>query len=435
MSEVVVLKQADLANRKPTDEEQVEMDRRIAEESGIREGDPNLPLWDEERESAAKQGKETEEEEKPEGEPETPPEGEETEEEEESTEEEEEEEEVKVSEEFTESSLSDKEALIKEREEALESIEDEAEKETAQAELDSMKKVYDKEDEAYEETRKGEQDDLQALMKEHEIGEDDAQTIIDGEKAIVEKYSGDPKKMARAFRHIQSQYSRTKAIAEDAEMRNEQALLDGKLEIDPVQLVKNATGEDVTKEDLVGRYREQYPKMTVDMEDDAVFELIHKDMRSEVKRIAQDKKRQRKETALRKRETLIRSIPRSARKYDKQIKSILDNCSDGQVARDTFNLDDIILNCKGTDFDQAVKEAEEKGYKRGLENRKIVAEKGSPTGGKKPASKPSKSSGLSDSEKKEAEKMYETDDIPVKDKYKHYKDVLDHRKKFDETNK
>ena len=324
-----------------------------------------------------------------------------------------------------------KQDLIAQKEVELENEEDEDNKKDIQSSIDKMKSL------AVKEPKKiVEEDDIDSEIKQYseekEVSEEDAREAIKSRNSIIKKYDGDVKKVAMANRSLQREYTKVKSELDNTVKTLEQVKIESELSGDmlPEDIINGPGGRKFSKEELIGKYRESYPGLSENMEDGAVYDLIRKDVRDKLISNRTKDMAVNKGSAKARRMELISTLPKEAEPYRENIKKMLDNCPDNQIVSKTFNLDDIIKWNKGNDFDEAVSEAEKRGYKRGFQNRKIVGERKNSDGSSKTKAVKSgdaKAFGLDDNQKKEALVFFSEHQIPETRKFELYADRI----KFD----
>lgn len=277
------------------------------------------------------------------------------------------------------------------------------------------------------------EDDVKALSEKEGISEDDARKELESTLKIQEKYGADPKQLARANLHLQRQYSRTEAklkqieqhIAESRKVTIEQtieAIDAGKIKI---------KGEPASRELIIETYRKQEPKITENADDETVLRLAAKAIKEgfEAQTTQEIKQRQEetKQQSSDKKQKLISSLPESDKAFIPEIKPILDKISDAHILDEDFSLEELILYAKGKKYDAMVKqlkETEEKAYKRGLEQAKIIGVKDTPIGkGSNDTKKASKTTTLTPAQKERAMAMY-GEVMSEKEAYEAYIDYL-----------
>lgn len=244
--------------------------------------------------------------------------------------------------------------------------------------------------------------EVKEYAEKENVPEETARKILEGEKSIAEKYANDPRKLSRAYRHQQAEFTRV-------EMENR--MLKGQLEsnfLNPPKIVirgKEYTQEEA-KELAIQGYREAHEEQTADLEDAEVWKLARQEISKNYEQQRNAKLTELSAAASKRKLELITEISDSAdKKYLPEIKEMLKSCSDAQLADPNFNLKDIVFLLKGVNAEKDIKDAEDRGYKRGLEQAKILGEK-TPVGSGKPPPKKEGSKKLSDTEMKRAKEMF-----------------------------
>ena len=314
--------------------------------------------------------------------------------------------------------------------ETSESLKEEKAKEEA-AKKEEEKSEEDKAKEA-EVTKKAFEEELAVYAKESEMTVEEARKDLESIGKIQEKYKNDPKQLAKANLHLQRFYTKTQE--ELKEIKEAKAALPPQ-QITHDTIVKliddgklNVKGKAATREDVITAYREQEPDLTETIDDEGVLKLAAKAIKEGF--IAQ----QREHTALQatqakeKMSKLISDLSEEDKQYLPDIKPILDLQKDATVMKESFNLNDFVLWAKGKKYDTALKESEEKGYKRGLEEAKILGEKKPGSGGKPPVDTKSKRT-LSSEEKQRAYEMFDNLGLTEAQMIDSYIEVLEAEKK------
>ena len=252
-------------------------------------------------------------------------------------------------------------------------------------------------------------------MTTEEAKEDLAKT-----KAIIEKYKS-PEEIAKALRSTQSAYDklRTEAKQEkEAEVFKPSA--NPKLEV--------MTFVDANKDKLIENYRNNYPARTRDMEDDAILEEVSDKLLGEFNNWQSSQVKVVQQQAAQKREQLLAGLSEGARRFLPDIKAVLDKTADHVLISKGFNLQDIERWAKGSKYDADIKDAEERGYKRAMEQSRIVGVV--PTASV--ASKPKVAStgiSLGEYDKRRAKEMFGTTNMTEDEMYKEYAGLVKKNKK------
>ncbi|MBD3352828.1 MAG: hypothetical protein GF364_15180 [Candidatus Lokiarchaeota archaeon] len=255
--------------------------------------------------------------------------------------------------------------------------------------------------------------------QENNMSEEEAREVIEGEFAIADKYNNDIYKLARAHRSQQSGYSKL-------ELQNK--LLQERLEenfLNPQKVVLN--GKEYTPDEaqkvLTEAYREAHPEKTEDLEDDEVWKLARSEVNAQQEKVRSQRIREIAEKASKKRVEIISDIVSSDNnKYLADIKPLLQEIPDTQLVSSAFDIKDILTYVKGKHYERDIKGAEERGYKRGLEEAKILGAK-KPVGTEKPVLKKA-STPLSEQDMQRAHEMFGEMGLTKEQIIQFYKDYL-----------
>jgi len=176
-------------------------------------------------------------------------------------------------------------------------------------------------------------------------------------------------------------------------------------------------GHVLNKEKLIAAYRELDPETTEEISDDGVLKLAIKDAEVEIRKRQELKASETVKVVDEKTEEYFKGINTADKKYVPEIKEILRKYSPQAILDPSFDFNDLMRWAKGGDVEARVKEAEERGYKRGIESIKP----------KTPVSAGGGSSGtkvvtLNESEKKRAREMFKAYE-KEEDMYAEYADL------------
>lgn len=406
MPEPVVVLQSELKTREATVPEQEEMDRRIAEDKELFDPEPGAKT----KEKGKEDVKKTADQEILEAD----------------------------DDELDDKQKARKAELVKakeiiEKQEEDDRILEAKDEDLKEAELTRKKElVKDKEGHKTEEEKKAELDkEVKDYATEYSMSEDEARKDLESVSKVQEKYKGDPKQLAKAALHSQRAYDKMK---EDLKaVRNAPPPLQSKestmkMLVEGIESGKYpVNGKPASKDKVVEAYRKLNPELGEDVNDETIVKLVaHKTfMDYEGKR--QENLTKLSSEAKEKKAKLIGELSEADKKYLPEIKAMVDGHTDAQIMSDGYDLEDYIFWAKGKDSDVREKEAEERGYKRGVEARKIIGEIKKPADGKsktKSSIKGGKDFGLTDAQKKEAEEWFSNDPIPLARKYELYADTI-----------
>lgn len=288
--------------------------------------------------------------------------------------------------------------------------------------------------------------EIQDLADELGVLEDEAKKILESEVAIAKKYEKDPRKLARAYRHLQSMHSKTAADLKAIKDQIENPPIQAEQLEDVINRGKLVlSGKVVTRQQVIDSYREKNEDIAEDMEDDKVFRLAVREIRQNLADNAKKQIEAVKTEAAKRRETLLAELPEENKKFVPMIKPMLDNMPDNRVIQDTFNLDDIVSWAKGRRYDRDIAAARKEAYEKGKEEAKILGAKANPPAGSgttKKAAESAKGKGgagkLTEAEKVEALNMFAGSSyshMTDEDKYNEYADIIKHRQTVDAKDK
>ena len=409
--------QSELQKREPTAEEQTELDNRTQEIAEGKRKDGEL-FDQEEAKEPVKEGK-----------PEEKPEEKKAEE-------------GKMSDaellekddkDLTEEQKVKKSDLVKAKEISEKQEEDERILNAKDEELDKDKKARKaellKEKEASkseEEKQKELEGEVDAYALEHNVSKEDARKDVESISKIVENFKGDSKKIAKSYHHLQRIATKTQEelkalrnappapVAEPTIKGITEAIENGDLLLD---------GKKATRDAVIERYRIKNRDLGDDVSDETVMKLIAKDIISGYDSWKKDNLTKLSSSAKEKKETLLNGLSEKDKAYLPIIKPIIDAHTDAQIMSENYNLKDFIQWAKGADTEAREKAAEDRGFKRGVEARKILGEIKKPAEGSPKAKGDSKTT-LTDAQKKDAEEMFSNDPIPLARKYELYEDIV-----------
>lgn len=284
-----------------------------------------------------------------------------------------------------------------------------AEKEDGESEEGNEDKADKKDGEgedATAENKEGEDEDKQITeyAEKHGMTYAEAKEDIEKTAEIIKQYKNDPAEMARAMRNKDREYHKLRSEVDKSKEKKEPVFR----RMNDDQFREWARQEVRKHEKMVEKYREKFPARSEAMSDDAVIEeIVEQELRIYGER-ASKKEQEIKDTASKKRESLISSIKEADRRFIPEIKAMLQETEDTEVIRDDFDMNDMVFWAKGKRYDADIKEAEERGEKRAKEGAKILGSKPG-SGGSKPQSSKSGGVGLTKAQKERALEMFGAD--------------------------
>lgn len=306
---------------------------------------------------------------------------------------------------------------------------------TSDDELDEEQKA--RKAELLEAKEEGKEQDFEQRVKnyatQNKIPEEDAKKELKQIDEIKTRYDGDIEKVSKSNLYLQRMASKTQN-----ELKKMQEVSEQK-EITPEQLTKSVENgtfivplkdgakKAFSKQDLIqiGRTNKEWADIADSMEDEQLYKIVIKDIakkKNETIKANRDKVLQEAAT---KRVEAIKELANYDNKFYEKSKGIIENISDKFLVNPNFDVKNVLEQVKGERYDQDIKEAEDRGYKRGLEKAKVLEQK-PPVGearGKK-ATPPSKAGSLlNEAQKLEALNMFESADVPDEKKFEMYLNV------------
>jgi len=269
---------------------------------------------------------------------------------------------------------------------------------------------------------------VKAYAEEHEVSEDEARQDLETiSKTYKETFKENPEALAKSYLHLQRLQART-----ENQLKKVQQAMQTAQELTPDRVISDiidkgqikVKGKSASREDIIESYREQNPDITENASDDAVLKMAAREIKTALDKQGESRRADLSKQAKEKRTSLIGNLSEGDKQFLPEIKSMINNLSDAQIAADDFSLQPYINYAKGKKYDKAMKEAEERGFKRGQEEAKIIAEKskkgGPADGSPKPKQKGGLKRDLTAREKDRALTMYENLDAPDEEKFKMY---------------
>ena len=233
-------------------------------------------------------------------------------------------------------------------------------------------------------------EDIKTYSADNEISEDEARSELESIGRISKKYENDPKKLAKANLHIQRLHAKTQDDLKKIKATPPPRPVKEPTTDDVLKAIDNGKmkikGEVITLERAIELYRNNHPKLSEGMNDDAVLQIVADKMLTTWNESHREAIRQGEiklqGTAKEKRVILVKDLPEGDKPFAGELKDILDNMPDEFIAQEDFDVNEVLLNIKGTRFENLnktfnakLKEAEERGFKRGQEGAKILGEK------------------------------------------------------------
>jgi len=235
-------------------------------------------------------------------------------------------------------------------------------------------------------------------MTEAEAKEDIAKTTT-----IIEQFKNDPKEMARALRSKDREYDKLKNETEKR-LKETKPLFVALNEDEFRKESYKAMKKDEDK--YLVPWKERYPSKSEFLSDDAILEeILDRDWMTYSQTYAPKQEAELREKADSKRKEVLSLIPKEDSRFLPDIQEMLKNIPVNDVLSEHFSEKALLFLAKGKNFDTEIKEAEERGFKRGKEGTSILGVK---EGGSQRPSNSSKSQGssLNKQQKERAVQMF-----------------------------
>lgn len=237
--------------------------------------------------------------------------------------------------------------------------------------------------------------------EKHRMTYAEAKEDLEKTEEILKQYKNDPAEMAKAMRNKDREYQKLRGQVEKDKAKKEPVFR----RMTEDQFREFARKKVAEMPDYIEKYRQKFPARSESMSDEAIVEEVVERELIIYNEKAGQKEREIKDTAAKKRDELIASIPEADRRFIPEIKALLLEAEDHTVLTDGFDVKDALYWAKGKAYDADIKAAEERALKRLKENPEIIGVKGG--GSSKPSSQ--RSSGLSKAQKERALEMFAAD--------------------------
>jgi len=271
--------------------------------------------------------------------------------------------------------------------------------------------------------------DVAQYAKDNEMSLEDAQAEIESIEKLQAKYGNDTNQLAKAALYALRMQSKTQQELKEIK----QASAKEQFDLDNENHVVWG-GKKYTKDQVIADYQKNFPAKfeRLQGDDQAVFEDAKEMLRTKYQFAMKNQAESLKSKANEKRILALKDIPDADIKYLDRIKEIIKHTDDATILDDRYDLEATLCMARGEKLHEEVKAAEERGYKRGLEEAKILGEKASVPDGKATtkASESKAATSLTEEQKRDAEDMYEDDNIPLSKKYEYYQDYLKNEARF-----
>ena len=291
------------------------------------------------------------------------------------------------------------------------------------------------------------QEEVKAYAKAENLTVDEAKSVLEAERKIVEQHQGDPKKLARTVRSAQSGYSKL-----EAKIKHDQERASAVLKENEIIIGGKKMTFDEAKEQMIPAFRNRYTGKSfkvgdketpiAELDDEKVFELAKTQYQQQVKAHTEKIQEQIAADAKKKRDEITSKLPSHALPFKDQFVEILGFVKDSTILDDDFDPDFVLNSARGAFYTpEKIKELEIAAFNKGRENAKILGLKNSPQGtGSTGSVKPKADSpdadvaSLTEEHKKRALDMFQgaTFDNAGWDEARKYREYVDHLKSVGE---
>lgn len=245
----------------------------------------------------------------------------------------------------------------------------------------------------------------------------EAKADIEATRAVLKNYKS-PEEIARALRSTQSAYDKLRST--EGKKPAQQVFTP----LSDEQFIKEATAHFTKEQDQhVEQYRQKFPAKSELMTDEAIIEEIVYKSLDGYKSWSKEKSNEVVQTANKRREEILSTLADDDRKWIPSVKAIIDNVNPQALLSDSFDVEDLLRHARGekAGYLAAIKEAEERGYKRAMENPRILGMKGEGSSGPTSTGKGSKA--LNSKQQARAVEMFP--DQSADEAYKAFREVYE----------
>jgi len=306
-----------------------------------------------------------------------------------------------------------------ETEETKKKEEEQAVIETERVEKLAQEQGKSIEDVIQDESDKKEMDRLEDIAKKEGISVDAIKENEVKDKSIVERHEGNPLKIAKALRGLQSSYDKLqnelKRIKEQQAAQS-QILSDKEIE----------TRCEENREKIVEQYIKIYPNEAEELSEDVIFDRGKTLVKASQQKSIEKQRSELKEKADERRGQLLENLSEVDREFKPNIERALKETLDEQIIHQDFDVKELIVWARGSKYTKEhVKELVDAAFKRGQEQSKILGEK-TKIGGAKPIIQQTYSHNLTDDEKERAKTIfYYEEKWPDSKKFAEYEKIKD----------
>lgn len=311
-------------------------------------------------------------------------------------------EETKAKEEADKKAAEDKQKLDQE---AVDKTNKEKQESEAKAKAEQEKKPSEDEDKL-----------VRDYALKHDLTIDEAKEDFAKNKALLQRFKS-PEEMARAMRQIQSE--RDKLSAEREKVAKQPAISQENFR---EQLDSHI---EQNREKILANYKKQFPAKYDSLPEEAIIEEVKDKILSGFEQHVANQQLEIKAQASNKRDEILADLKESEPDFYPDIKAIIVKTSDNHLLSEGFDVKDIVRWAKGGRYNDDVKAAEERGYRRGKEEAVVIGEVAQTTSKSTTPAKTTDGTGkLSDEQKERALQMFDSLYESEDEKFKAYAETF-----------
>lgn len=276
---------------------------------------------------------------------------------------------------------------------------------------------------------------IKQYAEKNDVSIDEAKQDIETIDSVKEYFGNDTEKIAKAYRHMEQRLSRSQNEIQELKGKGTKVQY-----VDPEQHVV-IDGNIYQRDDVIKMYRQKNPEFCKDHEDDTdaivdrAKEVIGEELKVHKEKHEIENKKlydEMKEKSQSKVQDIIHTLPERDRKFISGVKELIKNTKPEIIMHDNFDMEYFLRQVRGERYHEDISKAEERGFKRAMDNKRIVNDNKTPSGGGKPAiDKKGGGSGLSVKEEKEAMSMFAN--IPEEERFEAYKEFNEIKKQKKKT--
>jgi hypothetical protein len=271
---------------------------------------------------------------------------------------------------------------------------------------------------AEEEKKPSEDEDkvIRDYALKHDLTVEEAKEDFAKNKALLQRFKS-PEEMARAMRLIQSE--RDKLASEREKVAKQPPVTRENLR---EQLDSHI---EQNREKILANYKKQFPVKYDSLPEEAIIEEVKDKILSGFEQHVANQQLEIKAQAANKRDEILADLKESEPDFYPDIKAIIVKTSDNHLLSEGFDVKDIVRWAKGGRYNDDVKTAEERGYRRGKEEAVVIGEVAQTASKSTTPAKTTDGVGkLSDEQKERALQMFDNLYESEEEKYKAYADTF-----------